>query len=255
MKDIPLIEFRDVALGYCRHVVVKGLTMAIFPGDFFGLVGPNGSGKTTILRAILGSLKPMAGTIVMGMPDFRPGYVPQRNTVDDLLPFTSGEVIMMGRYRDMKPGRGPTTRDQEIVAKCLRDVGMESHAASLFKTLSGGQKQRILIARALASSPTVLILDEPTNGMDLTSRASTLNLIQTHHERENLTVILVTHLLDDVANIVKRIALIDRSFFHVGTAAEVLTTRHLTALYQMPVQVREFHGRKVILPGLGDGND
>jgi ABC-type Mn2+/Zn2+ transport system ATPase subunit len=254
-KADPLIEFRDVALGYGREAVVRHLNMTIGEGDFLGLVGPNGSGKTTILRAILGILKPLEGSIHVRSGDFRPGYVPQRGSVDDLLPFTSEEVVMMGRYRDVGLGRYPGPADAAIVRDSLRSVGMEEHSRSRFNTLSGGQKQRVLIARALASRPTVLILDEPTNGMDLTSRASTLDLIRNLHQNERLTVLLVTHLLDDVANLVKRIALIDRSFFHVGFTDEVLTSRHLTDLYRVPVEVRQLHGKKVIFPGRSDGGD
>jgi ABC-type Mn2+/Zn2+ transport system ATPase subunit len=124
-----------------------------------------------------------------------------------------------------------------------------------FKDLSGGQKQRVLIARALATEPDVLILDEPTNGMDLSSRISTLELINTLHRDDRLTVIMVSHLLDDLANHVKRIAVVEKDFFEVGHVDEVLTGKNLSALYQMPVEVEHIRGNKIILAGGNRGNN
>jgi ABC-type Mn2+/Zn2+ transport system ATPase subunit len=253
MKEEPLVELRNAKLGYGKKVILENITLTIREGDFFGLVGPNGSGKTTLLRAILGTIIPIAGTIVRRDADFRAGYVPQRGNVDDLLPFTSAEVVMMGRYRDIGPFRAPAEDDRQIVRESLRSVGIEDLHGSPFNSLSGGQKQRVLIARALASRPTVLILDEPTNGMDLPSRSATLSLIRNLHERGKLTVILVTHLLDDVAHLVKSIGLLDQHRFQVGEVGTVLTEENLSALYQMPIQVRELEGAKVIMAGDPNG--
>jgi ABC-type Mn2+/Zn2+ transport system ATPase subunit len=247
----PLIEFKNATLGYGSNVVLDSISFTIHDGDYFGLVGPNGAGKTTILRAILGTLKPLRGEVRVGKDgeSVRFGYVPQRDTVDYVMPYTVREVVMMGRYRQIGLLKWPSAADHRIVEESLRHVDIEDLKDLAFKDLSGGQKQRALIARALASEPLVLILDEPTNGMDLPSRVSILELIRHLHERDKLTVLMVSHLLDDVANYVRRIALVERDSFMVGSADEVLTAENLSALYHMPVTVTDVHGGKVILPG------
>ena len=247
-----LIEFQNTTLGYGRKVVLKDLSFAINAGDYFGMVGPNGAGKTTLLRAILGTLKPLDGKVFVANASQAPlrfGYVPQRDTIDQVLPYTVREVVMMGRYRQIGLLRFPAHNDIEIMLESLRHVDIEDLQHRPFKDLSGGQKQRVLIARALASKPAVLILDEPTNGMDLSSKSSILELIHKLHEADRLTVIMVSHLLDDVANYVKRIALVERDFFQVGEVDEVLTAKNLTSLYQTPIRVTHMNGSTIILAG------
>ncbi|MBI4534711.1 MAG: metal ABC transporter ATP-binding protein [Ignavibacteriae bacterium] len=249
MDVTPLIVFKNATLGYGRKIVLKDISFEINEGDYFGMVGPNGAGKTTLLRAILQTLKPMSGAVSFNPRSdaaMRFGYVPQRDTVDHIMPYTVHEVVMMGRYRQIGLFRLPRKEDHEIVLESLRHVGIEGLRGMSFRDLSGGQKQRVLIARALASKPAVLILDEPTNGMDLSSRVSILELIHTLHEENKLTVIMVSHLLDDVVNYVKRIALVEQSFFQVGTVDEVLTEKNLSAVYQLPVSVRSVDGAKAI---------
>lgn len=252
----PLIEFKNATLGYGHNVVLHDITFTIYEGDYFGMVGPNGAGKTTLLRAILGTLQPLAGSVRIQTPGReRPGlgYVPQRDTVDYIMPYTVHEVVMMGRYRQMGLFRHPRKEDHALVAESLRHVEIEDLQEMSFKDLSGGQKQRVLIARALASRPAVLILDEPTNGMDLSSRTSILELIHTLHEQDRLTVLMVSHMLDDVANYVKRIAIVEKDFFQVGDVDSVLTEQNLSTLYQRPVRVTDVDGSKVILAGGAGG--
>jgi ABC-type Mn2+/Zn2+ transport system ATPase subunit len=251
----PLITFDHVTLGYGPNVVLRDISFTVFEGDYFGLVGPNGAGKTTLLRAMLGMLKPLSGVVRIATREGRPvrfGYVPQRESVDYVMPYTVHEVVMMGRYRQIGVLKRPQGRDHEVVQRSLQHVGIEDLRETAFNELSGGQKQRALIARALASEPDVLILDEPTNGMDLPSRSSILDLINRLHEEDRLTVIMVSHLLDDVANHVQRIALVERTFFQVGGVEEVLTAENLSLLYEMPVTVADVRGGKVILAGGAD---
>jgi len=253
----PLIEFQNATLGYGRKIVLQDMNFTIHAGDYFGMVGPNGAGKTTLLRAILGILKPLSGKVaihgVAGAP-LRFGYVPQRDTIDDLLPYTVREVVMMGRYRQIGIFHRPQKTDREIVLESLQHVDVADLQNRAFKDLSGGQKQRVLIARALASKPAALILDEPTNGMDFSSKISILELIHRLHEEDRLTVIMVSHFLDDVANYVKRLAIVERNFFQVGELNEVLTEKNLSSVYQMPIMVTPINGAKVILAGERRGN-
>ena len=247
-----IITFTNATLGYGRTAVLRGVSFAISRGEYFGLVGPNGTGKTTILRAILGSLRPMSGTVAIGGLHGTPlrfGYVPQRETVESILPHTVEEIVTMGRYRQIGLFRRPGTVDRGIVSESLEHVGIASLRHQVFRDLSGGQKQRALIARALASRPEVLLLDEPTNGMDLSSRLSILQLIDRLHSEDHLTIIMVSHLLDDVANHARRIAIVERDFFQVGAVDVVLTGENLSSLYRMPVRVERRGGRTIILAG------
>ena len=251
-----MIEFNNVTLGYGKRIVLRELNFSIHVGDYFGLVGPNGSGKTTLLRAILGTHKPISGEVRfhnVGQAPIRFGYVPQRDAIDSILPYTVEEVVMMGRYKQIGLLRRPTPDDKEKVRHSLQHTNILNLASHPFRELSGGQKQRTLIARAIASEPDVLVLDEPTNGMDLSSRASILELIRTLHNTEKLTVILVSHLLDDVANYVKRIAIVEKNFFQVGAIDEVLTSQNLSALYSRNVDVVNFEGNLLIRTGGRDG--
>jgi ABC-type Mn2+/Zn2+ transport system ATPase subunit len=247
-----LIRFTNASLGYGRKIVLRNISFSIEAGEYFGLVGPNGAGKTTIIRTILGSLKPIAGSVTVGPSDDRPlrfGYVPQRDTVDTVLPYTTAEVVMMGRFRQIGYLRRPGQVDREAVRNSLVHVRLEDVAGKPFKDLSGGQKQRALIARALAAEPDMLVLDEPTNGMDLASRTAILNLISELHQAKSLTVLLVSHLLDDVARSVDRLAVVERDVFSVGSVDKVLTAENLTAIYGMPVAVERLQGQTVVLTG------
>ena len=249
MTPPTLIHLDHVTLGYGRRVIMRDISLTIRQGEYFGLVGPNGAGKTTLLRGVLGTLKPLAGTRSAQHPEGRPlrfGYVPQRDSIDSVLPYTASNVVMMGRYRRMGMLQFPGGADRQATLRALHQVGVENLAGKVFRQLSGGQKQRVLIARALASDPDVLILDEPTNGMDLTSRAAMLELVDTLHRDERLTIIMVSHLLDDVADHVQQIAIVEKDFFRVGSVEEILTETHLSALYGIPVKVDRVGGHCVV---------
>lgn len=247
-----LIEFKNVDLGYGRKTVLSNLSFSVNHGDLIGIVGPNGSGKTTIVRAILGILRAQKGEIVFDptrSEELRIGYVPQRDTIDQIMPFTVYDVVMMGRYSRISFYKLPSKDDKVKVQEALAHVDIEDLSQRSFKDLSGGQKQRALIARALATNPDILVLDEPTNGMDLTSRTAILELIRKLHKEDHLTVIMVSHLLSDVANYVQKIILVENGYFAVGTVEEVLTEQRLSEIYGLPVHVGEFLNSKVIIAG------
>jgi ABC-type Mn2+/Zn2+ transport system ATPase subunit len=248
---MTLIQFSGVALGYGKRTVVDNLSFTIDRGDYLGIVGPNGSGKTTIVRALLGSVTPRSGKISRTSPEGRPariGYVPQREVINTIMPYTIEDVVMMGRYRMIGALSHPKAPDRAAVRQALAHAGVEGLAHASFSDLSGGQKQRALIARALAAEPDVLILDEPTNGMDLPSRTAILELIKRLHREDGLTIIMVSHLLSDVANYVQRIAMVEKGFFQIGSTTEILTSENLSRLYGMEVTVTDVAGQKLIIP-------
>jgi ABC-type Mn2+/Zn2+ transport system ATPase subunit len=242
-----IIKLNDVAIGYGKTIIVENINLTIFENDFIGIVGPNGAGKTTLLKTLLGNLKPLRGNITSNSQRF--GYVPQRDTVQPLLPYTVQDVVMMGRYSLMGIFNRPTRKDFEVVDASLERVGINHLSHSSYNDLSGGQRQRTLIARALAVEPDILILDEPTNGMDTPSHHSLLNLISLLHEEKKLTIILVSHLLSDVANGVKKLVLIEKNFFQSGPIEEVLSEENLKKTYSSDFHVNIINDEYIITSG------
>ncbi|HEX8245760.1 MAG TPA: metal ABC transporter ATP-binding protein [Longimicrobium sp.] len=250
-----LVRFDGVALGYGRRTILSGLSFAVEEGDFLGLVGPNGAGKTTVLRAILGTLAPQGGTLTRA-DGLRFGYVPQRDQVDYNFPLKVLDVVLMGRYDRIGLGRRPGKDDRARAMAALEHVGIRELADRPLKDLSGGQKQRTLIARALVGEPNVLVLDEPTNGMDLVSTTQILGLVRELHERDAMTVIMVSHALNEVANYVARIALVVGGGFRIGTVDEIMTEPVLSEMYGIPVEVDSFEGHRIVLARrLGPGQE
>ena len=241
-----LVRFEDVALGYRHKPLLRGITFEIASGDFLGLVGPNGSGKTTVLRALLGTLMPLSGRVTIS-PEVRFGYVPQRDQIDSGYPLRVLEVVLMGRYHRIGLGRRPTAADRAAALKSLEHVGIADLAGKHLGDLSGGQKQRTLIARALVGGPTVLVLDEPTNGLDLVSTTQILSLVRELHEHDGLTVLMVSHALNEVANYVERLALLVDGTLNIGSVDEILTEKALSGLYRIPVEVSSFNGHRIVL--------
>ena len=206
----------------------------------------NGSGKTTSLRSILKSLEPLKGAVTHAT-GLRYGYVPQRDQVDYHFPLKVLDVVMMGRYDRIGLGRRPGRDDRELALAALDHVGIVELAAQPLNALSGGQKQRTLIARALVGKPNVLILDEPTNGMDLVSTTQILSLVQELHDRDGLTVLMVSHALNEVANYVKRIALVMNGGFRIGTVDEIMSSTVLSEMYGIPVDVDSVNGHRIVV--------
>lgn len=239
-----IIKFSEVSIGHGKNPIVPNISLSINQNDFIGLVGPNGAGKTTFLKTLLGSIKPLSGSITKD--DLRFGYVPQRDVVQPLLPYTVFDVVMMGRYSLMPTFASPKKTDTEKVLTSLESVGISDLKKLQYNSLSGGQRQRTLIARALAVEPNVLILDEPTNGMDTPSHYGLLELISELHEKQNLTVILVSHLLTDVANYVKKIILIEKNFFQFGSIENILSEENLLKAYSSHFSVKKLNDEFII---------
>jgi ABC-type Mn2+/Zn2+ transport system ATPase subunit len=250
-----LVALRDATIGYGGMAVLSGVNLEVAPGDFLALVGPNGGGKTTALRSLLGALPLLAGRRE-APPAVRVGYVPQRDHVDTFWPLTAGDVALMGRYPLLGAGRRPGQADRAAVRRALAQVGIEDLAEKPFGELSGGQRQRTLIARALAADPELLALDEPTNGMDPAAELGTMDLLRELHGGGRIAILMVSHRLEAVANYARTLAFVDRdqALFRVGTLEEMLQPEALGALYGRPVVVREEDGRRWVYPvAVGEG--
>jgi ABC-type Mn2+/Zn2+ transport system ATPase subunit len=243
------IEFDHVTLGYGQRAVLRDVGLEVAAGDFLGVVGPNGAGKTTLLKALLGTLRPMQGAIRIPKQGVVFGYVPQRQAVDETFPLTVREMILMGRFARIGLFRRPRQDDHARVVESAEHVGIADLLDRRYRTLSGGQKQRTLIARALAAEPTILVLDEPTNGMDLPAEKAMMDLARRLHDEDRLTVIMVSHLLNVVASYVKRLAIVGDGRVEVGSVDTMLTGERLSALYGTDVRVHRLNGSTVVLAG------
>ena len=248
-----ILTLRGVALGYGRQRVIEGLDVAIPRHGYVGIVGPNGSGKTTLLKAILGIHAPLAGEIRWkDGGGARPaiGYVPQRDAIDPLFPFTALDVVLLPLAALRHAVAGPARRAEERrrAARALDRVGLADVAGRRYSSLSGGQRQRVLMARALVREPEVLVLDEPTNGMDLGATARILDLVDALRRERHLTVLLVSHDLTLVAQRAERVLLLHEKGYSYGPTPEVVASGTLRALYGDGVSVIDVGARRIVVP-------
>lgn len=234
-----MIRFAEVEIGYRGKALMPPFSFEIEKGDLFGLIGPNGAGKSTLLKTLLGVLRPISGTIEFESGR-RPaiGYVPQRDSIETVLPLSVNQVVEMG-LRKGAANKTEGVSKQERVEHALELLGISDFLRKPFRNLSGGQKQRTLFARALVSEPEVLIFDEPTNGMDIPTEKSTLELINKLRSKTGCTTLLVTHLISSVTPYVNRVAFIDheKDIFSVGSAKEMFTEERMTHLYGRPIRI------------------
>ena len=212
MNDNPVILFKDVSFKYAVTPVLQNVSFQVEKGELIYIVGPNGGGKTTLMKLILGLLKPDSGKIKVfgeepGKVSKRIGYTPQHIQFDPNFPVTVMDIVLMGRL-GLSGGGSYSKADREAAKKALRDIEIEKLAETPFSRLSGGQRQRTLIARSLAGEPDLLLLDEPTANVDLHTENRLLELIEKLNN--NLTIIMVSHDFSFVSNLVKRVICVDK---------------------------------------------
>ncbi|HEX6131101.1 MAG TPA: metal ABC transporter ATP-binding protein [Actinomycetota bacterium] len=228
---LPLLEARGLTFGYGSEPVIHDVDLTVAAGEFVALVGPNGSGKSTLLNLLLGRLEPWSGTArLFGRPPERLpergrlGYVPQRPSLSSEVPATVRELVTAGRLTDGRWWRPLRRADRDAVAHALGSVGLTSLADRPLNELSGGQQQRAFIARAFASEPHLLVLDEPIAGVDAASqrrfRDALVHLIHEH----GAGVLLVSHELSAVANDVDRVVVLKGSVQFDGSPEQLAST-------------------------------
>ena len=217
----PLVQLRQVSLGYQGITVIRNATLTIRAGEFLGIIGPNGAGKTTLLRALIGQLKPLSGELHWRSPPPKLGYVPQVQALDPVFPLTVAEVVSMGAYRRLSRWRSYRS-ERSYFRQCLSEVGMVKLERNPFSQLSAGQKQRVLVARALMSKPELLLLDEPTSGADEGAEVLIMDLLGTLHG-QGLAIVLICHEMDTVRQRVQDVVWIHNGELERGKAQELLT--------------------------------
>ncbi len=235
-------------MGYSGRAILSNVCLDIHHGNSLGILGPNGAGKTTLLKTLLGIIPPVKGKLSYpaGRDKVRFGYVPQRQVVDETYPLTVAEVIIMGCYGRLRPGQRPAKNEINDMIKVLDDVGLPDLINKPYRELSGGQKQRVLIARALIGKPTVLVLDEPTTDMDIRSERTVVELIAHLHNHQNLTIIVVSHLLHIVLSLSKDVTFVNKNVLTLPVE-EARDPKVLSDFYETPVCVTNINGYYVAI--------
>lgn len=230
MTEDTLVSIRDVSFAYNGELVLDHINLTIKRGEFLGVIGPNGSGKTTLLKIILGLLKPKTGSVELR--GARIGYVPQKpGSAVTHFPITVEEVVALGRMHAGRWFDFVTREDQKAISHAIGAVEMERERKRMLNELSGGQQQRVFIARALASSPELLILDEPTIGVDIEAQEKFYQLLRNLNVEQKLTLILVSHDVDVVAHEVNTIACINTKLVCHGKPKDILKSDFMEQLY------------------------
>ena len=204
----PLLRAADAAFGYAGRSVVADVDLQVRAGEFVALLGPNGSGKTTLLRGLLGFVPLLAGRIER-RPGLRIGYVPQRETLDPLYPLSSQDVVLLATYGDTPPWRRMGRSQRARAAAALEAARATALAHKRYGELSGGQRQRVLIARALAVQPELLLLDEPTAGVDPETAEGILAMLDELRRARGLGIWMVSHHVAPLRARVDRIATVE----------------------------------------------
>lgn len=223
---MQIVKLDEVSYSYNHEPAIEGITLEVEEGDFVGVIGPNGSGKSTLIKIILGLLKPDKGKVYLFGTELEKftdwgkiGYVPQKAGVAVKFPITVEEIVAM------------TAKNKTALDRALTDVDMHKYKKTLITELSGGQQQRVFIARALATEPKLLILDEPTVGVDAEAQAGFYGLLKHLNETKKLTLMLVSHDVDVVAHEVKTIVCINKNLVCHGSPKDIVSGDFINRLY------------------------
>ncbi len=228
-----LITLENITAGYDGKPVLKDVNMEVLPGDFIGVIGPNGGGKTTLIKVILGLLKPISGKVSYKLDNNEAiGYLPQFNQIDHKFPITVLDVILSGKSGKKKLFFGHQKSDKKEAVKLLDNMGVEHLIDESIGELSGGQMQRVFLARALISNPQVLILDEPNTYVDNKFEGELYEMLREYNKR--MSIIMVSHDVGTISAYVKTIACVNESLHY--HRSNVITEKQL-ASYNCPIQL------------------
>lgn len=238
----PLVELRNVSFGYNATQVIENVSLHLHRGQFAAIVGPSGAGKSSLLKLVLGSLRPTHGSIIIdgqrvnGQTAARVAYVPQLETIDWNFPVTVEQVVFMGRVRRSGWWPWPTAEDKRRVQAVLQRLGIEDLAKRHIRNLSGGQQQRVFLARALIADPELLVLDEPTSGVDMRTAESVLHLLADLNQ-QGITILMTTHDLNAAAAHLPWVICLNRQLIAEGAPEHVFTEETLNRTYEGDMMV------------------
>lgn len=236
--SVLAIELKDVWFSYDKLPVLEAVTFSLEQDDFFGILGPNGGGKTTLLKLLLGILKPDRGAIrVLGEAPHdakhRVGYVPQHIDSNISFPISAYDIALMGRLSRSRIGKRYSSRDHAKVEEILKKVGMWDHRKTPVGNLSGGQRQRVFIARALVTNPEILFLDEPTSNVDPGFETDLYDFLQ--ELNKDVTIVVITHDIGVISRNMKSVACVNRTLMFHGEGK--ITEEMINMAYQCPVDL------------------
>jgi ABC-type Mn2+/Zn2+ transport system ATPase subunit len=247
-----LLELERVTVTYGEEPVLDRLDLSLEEGSYYGIVGPSGAGKTTLLRTVLGLIRPVSGRVMVAGREVVPGrtppvgFVPQIETVDWNFPVTVEEVVALG----LAAGHGlwprMTASERRDIAALLDRLGLAGLAQRHIRALSGGQQQRAFLARALIRRPPLLVLDEPTSGVDVATRQEILSLLRDINA-DGTGILLTTHDLNSVASRLPGIVCLNKGIVAMGTPADVFVPAVLRRTFGADMAVVEHHGYPVAI--------
>jgi len=230
--NAPLVSIKDMDFAYQKNLVLSKVSLSVFERDFIGIIGPNGGGKTTLVKAILGLVKPQKGTVEHSLEKNDIGYLPQGNQVDENFPITVREVIASGLEHGLKIEFRKAKERRKKVEEAMERVGMEALRSRPIGELSGGEFQRTLLARAIISSPKLLVLDEPDTHVDNQFETELYSLLKELNEK--MTILLVSHDIGIISPYIKTIACVNRDL-HYHSSNEI--SEEQLKVYNCPIEI------------------
>lgn len=246
---VPIFDVKNLNFSVRGQIILSHISLEIFNGEYVAIIGPNGGGKTTLIRLLLGLDTPSKGTIKLygkKIKNFKEwhkiGYVPQRaSLVDENFPATVEDIVKMGRVSKRSFFRGMSAEDKNAVEDAMIKMDVLNLRDNMVGTLSGGQRQRVMIARALASHPEILILDEPNTGVDMVSQKNFYALLAKLNREENITIVFITHDIGVIADDIGRLFTINQKVTICNNPKEALSCDDMTALYGVEAHLIHNH--------------
>lgn len=227
------LELQSVSVYYESLCAISDIHLTIRKGDFLGIIGPNGGGKTTLLKTLIGIIEPTKGALKKS-PNLHIGYVPQFSTFNKEFPISVYQVILMGRLdKGLRIGKKYTKKDYEGADRIIQQLSLEKLKDRHISELSGGQLQKVLIARAMVNEPNILILDEPTASLDGEARMEIYQLLKSLNEA--VTIVVVSHDMAAISSYVRQVACLNRTLYYHGDTEHV--GQSIEKAYGCPVDI------------------